>query len=136
MQINEILDEFHERVWTFVRCVSRVEFVCDDRFNDCCVHVFRFLKQTFHVDAVRNVSASICVVIFSWIFLTCESYLNLMSSCIFNIFIEMNDFLMISLMLIIIVMLKRRWFLVKCINSYLIDVKRASCRFTHNSHST
>jgi hypothetical protein len=95
-----------------------------------------FLKQTFHVDAVRRVSASICVVIFSWIFLTCEYHLSLMSSCIFNIFIEINDFLMTSLMLIIIVMLKRRWFLVKCINSYLIDAKRISCRLAHNSHST
>jgi hypothetical protein len=97
---------------------------------------FVFLKQTFHVDAMRRVSASICVVIFSWIFLTCESHLNLMSNCIFNILIEMNDFLMISLMLIIVVMLKRRWFLVKCINSYLIDAKRVSCRLAHNSHST
>jgi hypothetical protein len=88
---------------------------------------FVFLKQIFHVDAMKRVSASICVVIFSWIFLTCESHLNLMSSCTFNIFIEMNDFLMISLMLIIVVMLKRQWFFVKCINSYLIDAKRASC---------
>jgi hypothetical protein len=95
-----------------------------------------FLKQTSHVDAVRCVSVSICVVIFSWIFLTCESHLSLMSSCIFNILIEMNDFLMTSLMLIIVVMLKRRWFFVKYINSYLIDAKRASCRFVHNSHST
>ncbi len=95
-----------------------------------------FLKQAFHVDAMRRVSASICVVIFSWIFLTCESHLNLMSSCIFNIFIEMNDFLITSLMLIIVVMLKRRWFLIKCINSYLIDAKRVSCRLVHNSHST
>jgi hypothetical protein len=93
-----------------------------------------FLKQTFHVDAMRRVNASICVVIFSWIFLTCESRLNLMLNCIFNIFIEMNDFLMILLMLIIVVMLKRRWFLVKCINAYLIDAKRASCRFIHSSH--
>jgi hypothetical protein len=30
-----------------------------------------FLKQAPHVDAVRRVSASICVVIFSWILLTC-----------------------------------------------------------------
>jgi hypothetical protein len=95
-----------------------------------------FLKQTFHVDAMRRVSASICVVIFSWIFLTCESHLNLMSSCTFNTFIEMNDFLIISLMLIIVVMLKRRWFLVKCIHSYLIDAKRVSCRLVHSSHST
>jgi hypothetical protein len=95
-----------------------------------------FLKQTLHVDAVRRVSASICVVIFSWIFLTCEFHLNLMSNCIFNIFIEMNDFLITSLMLIIVVMLKRRWFFVKCINSYLIDANRVSCRLVHNSHST
>ncbi len=95
-----------------------------------------FLKQTSHVDAMRRVNASICVVIFSWIFLTCESHLNLMSSCILNILIKMNDFLMTSLMLMIVVMLKRRWFFVKCINSYLIDAKRASCRFAHHSHST
>jgi hypothetical protein len=95
-----------------------------------------FLKQTFHVDAMKRVNANICVVIFSWIFLTCEFHLSLMSSCIFNIFIEMNDFLMISLMLIIVVMLKRWWFFVKCINSYLIDAKRVSCHLIHNSHST
>jgi hypothetical protein len=95
-----------------------------------------FLKQTFHVDAMKHVNASICVVIFSWIFLTCESHLNLMSSCTFNIFIEMKNFLMISLILIIVVMLKHRWFFVKCINSYLIDAKRASCRLIHSSHLT
>ncbi len=97
---------------------------------------FVFLKQTFYVDVMKRVSASIYVVIFSWIFLICESHLNLMSSCIFNIFIEINSFLMISLMLIIIIMLKRRWFFVKCINSYLIDAKCASCDLAHNSHST
>jgi hypothetical protein len=97
---------------------------------------FVFLKQTSHVDAMRRVNASICVIIFSWIFLTYKFHLNLMSSCIFNIFIEMNDFFMISLMLIIIIMLKRRWFFVKCINSYLIDAKRVSCRFVYNSYST
>jgi hypothetical protein len=95
-----------------------------------------FLKQTFHVDAVKRVNANICVVLFSWIFLTCESHLNLMSSCTFNILIEMNDFLITSLMLIIVIMLKRRWFFIKCINSYLIDAKRASCRLAHNLHST
>jgi hypothetical protein len=68
---------------------------------------FVFLKQIFHVDAMRHMNASICVVIFSWIFLTCEFHLNLMLNYIFDIFIEMNDFLMISLMLIIVVMLKR-----------------------------
>jgi energy-converting hydrogenase Eha subunit E len=95
-----------------------------------------FLKQTFHVDAMKRVNANICVVIFSWIFLTYESYLNLISNCTFNIFIEINDFLMILLMLIIVVMLKRRWFFIKCINSYLIDAKRASYCFAHSSHST
>ncbi len=80
-----------------------------------------FLKQTSHVDAMKRVNANICIVIFSKIFLTCEFHLNLISNCIFNFFIEMNDFLMISLMLIIVVILKRRWFFVKCINSYLIN---------------
>jgi hypothetical protein len=97
---------------------------------------FVFLKQILHVDAMKRVNANICVVIFSWIFLTCESHLNLMSSCTFKTFIEMNDFLILSLMLIIVVMLKRRWFFIKCINSYLIDEKHASCRLVHNSHST
>jgi hypothetical protein len=97
---------------------------------------FVFLKQTFHVNTMRRVNASICVVIFSWIFLTCESHLNLMSSCIFDTFIEMNNFLITLLILIIVVMLKRRWFFVKCINSYLIDAKCVSCRLAYSLHST
>jgi hypothetical protein len=93
---------------------------------------FVFLKQTFYVDTMKRVNANICVVIFSWIFLTCEFYLNLMLNCIFNIFIEINDFLMISLMLIIVVILKYRWFFVKYINLYLINMKRVLCCFVHN----
>ncbi len=45
--MNEIFDKFYEQIRTFAQCMLRVEFVCDDRSDDYCVHVFRFFKANF-----------------------------------------------------------------------------------------
>ncbi len=95
-----------------------------------------FLKQTFQMKIVNLINASICVIIWFWIFLTCELYFSLMSNCTFNTRIIVVDFLMTFFTLIVIIMLNRLWFFVKCNNSYLINAKRISCRRAHNSQMT
>ncbi len=95
-----------------------------------------FLKQASHVNAMSWERANICVVIFFWIFRTCDFHLSLMFIWILNILIEIVDFLITLLILMNAVILNLRWFCVKCINSYLIDAKRTSCRLVHSSHSS
>ncbi len=85
---------------------------------------------------VNLINVNICVIIFFWIFLTCESHFNLISNCTFNTRTIVVDFLMMFFTLIVIIMSNRLWFFVKCNNSYLIDAKRISCRCVHSSQMT
>ncbi len=85
---------------------------------------------------VNLINASIYVIILFCIFLTCKSHFNLTSNCTFNTRTIIIDFLMTFFILIVIVMLNRLWFRVKCNNSYWINAKRASCRRFHSSQMT
>jgi hypothetical protein len=92
-----------------------------------------FLKQTFYVKIVNRIKASIWIIIFFWIFLTCESHFNLMSICTVNTRTNDVSFLMMFFMLIAIIMSNHLRFRAKCNNSYLIDAKRVSWRRTHSA---
>jgi hypothetical protein len=116
-------------------CHVLLSYVMTDRTTTlytCLV----FLKQTSQIKIVNLISASICVILLFWIFLTCESHFSLISNCTLNTCTIIVDSRMTFFTLIVIVMSNRLWFFVKCNNSYLVDAKRTSCRRVHSSQMT
>jgi hypothetical protein len=74
-----------------------------------------------------------CLINFFWIFLTCESHFSLVSICSSRTQMFVFNLMMLLIMLRITIMLNFFEFLMKWINSYLIDANINSCWAAHFS---
>ncbi len=91
--------------------------------------------MTLHVNVDIFVKIINCFIIFFWTFRTYEFHLRRMSIWILRICISIFDCIMLDSILIVIVMSNFFEFLIKWINSYLIETNKNSCRITHLSQS-
>ncbi len=115
--------------------VSNVVVVNDDRFNDDVLYVFSFLEANSSNENHESSKNEHLNDHFFWILCTWDFHFSLMSICILKIRIMIEDFLMISFMLMIIIMSKYLWLRARWNNSYLINAKRESWRLVHCSHT-
>ncbi len=146
--VSLIMRKFY--FWKFINLFVKNKVVSERSCNACHVLLsyvmtnrtttlytcLIFLKQVFQIKIVNLINANIYVIISFWIFWMCESHFNLILNCTFNTRMIIVDSWMMFFTLIVIVMLNRLWFFVKCNNWYLIDAKRTSCRRVYNSQMT
>ncbi len=92
-------------------------------------------KMTSQIDAEILIRVIDCLIIFFWIFRTCESHLSLVSIWRLSTWMFIFDFTTSLSILMIAIMLNLLWFLVKCMSSYLIETNTNSCRCAHFSQS-
>jgi hypothetical protein len=92
-------------------------------------------KMTSHVNVDIFVKVMNCFIIFFWIFRTCESHFRRMSIWIFKTRMSIFDYIVLNSILIVIVMSNFFEFLIKWINSYLIETNKNSCRIAHLSQN-